>query len=63
MSEIKQLVKRRRTFSAMADYMGVSISAVSRWFKEGRHIPAERVLEVEKFTGISRRKLRPDLYP
>jgi DNA-binding transcriptional regulator YdaS (Cro superfamily) len=27
------------------------------------HVPAERVLDIEKITGVSRHKLRPDLYP
>jgi DNA-binding transcriptional regulator YdaS (Cro superfamily) len=27
------------------------------------HVPAERVLDIEKITGISRHELRPDLYP
>ena len=39
----------------------VEKSTVTRW-ASGR-IPAERVLEVERITGISRTKLRPDLYP
>lgn len=27
------------------------------------HVPAERVLDIEKLTGVSRHDLRPDLYP
>lgn len=37
---------------------GVSSQAVSQWKK----VPAERVLEVEKITGISRYDLRPDVF-
>lgn len=33
--------------------------AISQW----RQVPAERVIAVEKVTGVSRSKLRPDLYP
>jgi DNA-binding transcriptional regulator YdaS (Cro superfamily) len=36
-------------------------STVLRW--EAGRIPAERVLEIERVTGIPRQKLRPDLYP
>ncbi|MBK8132622.1 MAG: helix-turn-helix domain-containing protein [Gammaproteobacteria bacterium] len=36
--------------------------AVGKWRKRGR-VPAERVLAVERETGISRHDLRPDLYP
>lgn len=37
---------------------GISPQAVSQWKK----IPAERVLEVERCTGISRYDLRPDVF-
>ena len=34
---------------------------ISKW--ENNRIPAERVLDVEKVTGVPRWRLRPDLYP
>lgn len=43
----------------LAKALGVNKSLVTRWFK-GR-IPVERLEAVEKATGISRNKLRPDL--
>lgn len=33
--------------------------AISQW----KQVPAERVLEVERVSGVSRHLLRPDLYP
>lgn len=33
--------------------------AISQW----RRVPAERVLDVERETGIPRHELRPDIYP
>lgn len=39
--------------------LGLSRAAVSNW----KRIPAERVLEVERLTGVPRGMLRPDLYP
>lgn len=39
--------------------LGLSRGAASQW----RRIPAERVLEVERLTGLAREILRPDLYP
>ena len=36
----------------------ISVSSVSRW----RRIPAHRCLEIEAITGISRYRLRPDIY-
>jgi DNA-binding transcriptional regulator YdaS (Cro superfamily) len=42
--------------------LGVSKATVLRW-EEGRiRIPADRVVEIERHTGIPRESLRPDLY-
>jgi DNA-binding transcriptional regulator YdaS (Cro superfamily) len=38
--------------------LGLSRGAASQWKK----IPAERVVEVERLTGVPREILRPDLY-
>lgn len=46
---------------AVASRIGVQKSAICKW-ERGR-VPAERVLDVERVTGISRHDLRPDLYP
>lgn len=35
-------------------------ATILRWERDG--VPAKRVLEVERVTGISRRELRPDLF-
>lgn len=37
----------------------ITAQAISQWEK----VPAERVLEVERVTGVPRGVLRPDLYP
>lgn len=37
----------------------VSSQAVSQW----KRVPAERVIDVERVTGVPRQDLRPDLYP
>ena len=42
------------------ELFGVHKTTVMRW-EEGQ-IPAERAVEIEQKTGISRRDLRPDLY-
>lgn len=42
--------------------LGLSGSGtISKW--EKGQVPAERVLEVERETGIPRHLIRPDLYP
>lgn len=43
----------------LAGELSISPSAVSMWDR----VPAERVLDVERITGVSRHDLRPDLYP
>ncbi len=39
--------------------LGISSQAISQWTR----VPAERVLEVEKASGVNRHLLRPDIYP
>lgn len=43
----------------LADALGMKHQSFYSW----KRIPAERVLELERVTGISRHVLRPDLYP
>jgi DNA-binding transcriptional regulator YdaS (Cro superfamily) len=38
--------------------LGVTPQAIGKWSR----VPAERCLEVERLTGISRFELRPDIY-
>lgn len=44
---------------ALSLQLGLSRAAVAQW----KRVPAERVLEVERLTGVPRQRLRPDLYP
>lgn len=44
--------------TALARELGISKSAVSQWDR----VPVERVLDVERMTGISRYRMRPDIY-
>ncbi len=43
----------------IARLIGITSQAVSQWHR----VPALRVLDVEKGTGVPRHILRPDLYP
>jgi len=45
----------------LARNLGISAQAVSAWKLRG--IPAERVLAIERVTGVPRTELRPDIYP
>lgn len=58
-----ELQERGLTQASFADLLGVHKSAVSRWIKWSMPIPAHRVLDAERVTGIPRHFLRPDLYP
>jgi DNA-binding transcriptional regulator YdaS (Cro superfamily) len=45
--------------AALAAELGIRAPSIYSW----RRTPPERVLAVEKATGISRYELRPDIYP
>lgn len=42
----------------LAEALGISRQAVQQW----KQVPPERVLQVERITGVSRYALRPDVY-
>ena len=48
--------------TALAKKLGIKPQAVQQWVAGGR-IPPLRVLAVEAATGVSRKALRPDIYP
>ncbi|HEX9463527.1 MAG TPA: molecular chaperone TorD family protein [Alphaproteobacteria bacterium] len=49
----------------LARLLGVKQANVWHWLKRAEHVPGEYVLAIENATGgqVSRRDLRPDLYP
>ncbi len=44
--------------SELARQLGVKVQSIQQW----KRIPAERVAEVERITGISRHELREDIF-
>lgn len=50
--------------AALARALGgkTSTAHISYWLHHSK-LPAERVLDVERITGVSRHDLRPDIYP
>lgn len=53
------LDEERGRAAKLASKLGVTAGAISQW----ERVPAERVIEVERATGIPRTALRSDLYP
>ena len=43
---------------ALARELGIKHTALYSW----NRVPAERVLDIERITGISRHELRPDIF-
>lgn len=62
MTAITVAIKKMGKLANLAEAIGVTPQAVRKWEKENK-LPAERVLSVEKITGVPRHELRPDLYP
>jgi len=56
-------VRRAGTQAALARIAGVSTTAVWKWVRYTKRVPAEYVLKVEAATGVSKHHLRPDIYP
>lgn len=51
-------IKRAGGAVAVAREFGLTRQAVAKW----EEVPAERVLVVERLSGVSRYELRPDIY-
>ncbi len=55
---IAKAVKAKGSISALARSIGITRAAICQW----ERIPAGRVVEIERLTGVPRQELRPDLY-
>jgi hypothetical protein len=55
---VLKLRRKRGALSQLAVALGVTAQAVHQW----EVVPIDRVLDVERITGISRQKLRPDYF-
>jgi len=61
---LRKAIKNAGGQVALAKALGLkSQGSISNWLLRDKRVPAERVLEVERATGVSRHDLRPDLYP
>jgi DNA-binding transcriptional regulator YdaS (Cro superfamily) len=59
MEDVMSKIRAKRgQIAHIATKLNITSPAVTKW----RRVPAERVIDVERITGISREELRPDLY-
>tara|TARA_R100000655_G_scaffold35870_1_gene69714 strand:- start:360 stop:554 length:195 start_codon:yes stop_codon:yes gene_type:complete len=55
---VKRVIDAAGGPSALAKALDIKQPSVSGWVR----VPAERVLEVERITGIDRKEIRPDIF-
>ena len=55
---LAKAIAKVKTITALAEKLELTAQAVSQWDT----VPADRCLEVERVTGVSRYELRPDIY-
>lgn len=60
---LRVAVEKAGSQAKLATICGVSQTAVWKWLQSSKRVPAEYVLRIEAETGISRKHLRPDIYP
>lgn len=61
MNALESAIKEAGSAAELARRLGVVPMTVSQWKKRGQ-VPAERCLDVEAATGVSRHDLRPDVF-
>jgi len=59
---LKEAIASAGSQTKLAYYCGIDMTAVLAWRHTGM-VPAERILKIERCTGVARHKLRPDIYP
>jgi DNA-binding transcriptional regulator YdaS (Cro superfamily) len=62
---IQEAVNRVKGQTALAKLIGdgVTQAHVWNWLNRDKRAPIERVIAIEKLTGVPRHELRPDIYP
>jgi DNA-binding transcriptional regulator YdaS (Cro superfamily) len=57
-SGVQAAVDAAGGYRSLARLLGITHQAIIQWEK----VPASRMLEIERLTGVQREVLRPDLY-
>lgn len=60
--ELRDFRKQGHTLDGVAELFNVNRTTVLRWEKGEVPIPIKRLSHIEKVTGVSRQKLRPDIF-
>lgn len=55
---LAEAIEKAGSMRKLALALGISAQAVAMWWR----VPANRVLDVERATGVSRYRLRPDVF-
>jgi len=55
---LREAIQRAGGVKALARHLNIASPAVSQWTR----VPSLRVLSVERISGVSRYRLRPDIY-
>lgn len=61
LTPLETAIRAVGTQQVLADLLGIRSASISEWKVRGK-VPAERVLDVEAATGVSRHELRPDVF-
>lgn len=59
--QLAQIIANAGGAVVVARKIGIKYQSVQEWIARGQ-IPAQRVIEMEKLTGVSRHRLRPDVF-
>ena len=59
---LREAIEKIGSQSAMARLLQVTQGSVSKWLSRRKPLPGEHVLAVEAATGVSKHRLRPDIY-
>jgi len=62
LSPVEQVIEALGGPSKAAAALGISNPSVVLNWRKRKQVPADRVIEVERLTGVSRHDLRPDVF-
>lgn len=61
MTPLDRAIEAAGSQLALAKALGIRSPSISGWY-DRKKIPVERVIAIEKATGVSRHELRPDVF-